>query len=176
MIEAVPISRGVGHVRQFVLGLVLLMMAALLMPGVRAAPANATAPADGGERVLRVFKSPTCGCCSAWVGHMRAAGYEVRAEDVSQRALNALKQRLGIEPQLASCHTALIDGRFVEGHVPAEQVGRMLTDTTAAQVRGLTVPGMPVGSPGMEMGARRDPYQVIAVGQDGRASVFADYP
>ena len=142
-----------------------LASAALALPGL-------TATAAGGERVV-VAKSPTCGCCAAWVEHMQAAGFEVEVQDVAQAALDDLKRRIGLTPEQASCHTAAVGGYFVEGHVPAEDVKRLLAERP--EIRGLAVPGMPVGSPGMEMGGRRDPYQVLAIAADGRASVFAEH-
>src|SRR6056297_475789 len=99
---------------------------------------------------MEVFKSPTCGCCSAWIEHMSRAGFSVDARDVDQEALYVLKARSGITPDLASCHTAFVDGFVVEGHVPAADIERLLTERPDAI--GLSVPGMPIGSPGMEMG------------------------
>lgn len=122
------------------------------------------------DDVLRVAKSPTCGCCGAWVEHMRQAGFKVEVTDVGQDALDALKIRLGIRPQHASCHTAQVGGYFVEGHVPATDVERMLSERPDGL--GLTTPGMPIGSPGMEMGSQRDPYDVLLVKKDGGAEVF----
>ncbi|MFW6192738.1 MAG: DUF411 domain-containing protein [Gemmatimonadota bacterium] len=124
------------------------------------------AEASPGEVV--VYKSPTCGCCTGWVTHMREAGFEVRAVDTNDLA--AAKVELGVDPALQSCHTAVVDGYFVEGHVPAEQVRRLLEEQP--DVAGLAVPGMPVGSPGME-GPDARPYDVLAVSEEGEASVFA---
>ena len=120
---------------------------------------------------LSVSKSPTCGCCGAWIDHMRTAGFEVEVQDVGDEALAALKSRLGMAPEHTSCHTAEFDGYFVEGHVPAEDVKRLLAERPEA--RGLAVPGMPAGSPGMEMGDMRDPYDTLLIGRDGQATVFA---
>lgn len=122
---------------------------------------------------VEVAKSPTCGCCSAWVAHMRAEGFDVAVRDVPQDLLNQIKARAGVSPDVASCHTAAVEGYVVEGHVPAADVRRLLAERPAA--RGLSVPGMPVGSPGMEMGAARDPYDVILIGLDGATSVFSSY-
>ena len=137
---------------------------ALALPGAAAA-AGAEAP------LVTVTKSPTCGCCADWVAHMREAGFEVEVEDVSQGTLYRLKARLGLTPELASCHTATVGGYVVEGHVPAEDVRRLLAERPEA--RGLAVPGMPVGSPGMEIGDRRDPYDTLLIGRDGGTSIFA---
>ena len=122
---------------------------------------------------IAVAKSPTCGCCGAWVDHMRAAGFRVDVQDVSDETLAALKRRVGIAPEHASCHTAEVDGYVVEGHVPAEDVKRLLAERPEA--RGLAVPGMPAGSPGMEMGDTRDAYDTLLIGADGGATVFASH-
>ena len=122
---------------------------------------------------LEVFKSPTCGCCSAWIEHMAEAGFTVDARDVDQEELWSLKDRAGITAELSSCHTAFIDGYFVEGHVPAEDVRRMLSERPDAL--GLTVPGMPIGSPGMEMGSEREAYDTLLVLRDGTTDVFQSH-
>ncbi len=118
---------------------------------------------------MTVFKSPTCGCCAMWVEHMEAAGFSVDVRDRDDMA--AVKDSLGVPSDLSSCHTGVVDGYVVEGHVPAEHVARLLEERPAA--RGLSVPGMPVGSPGMEMGDRRDAYDVLIVGESGEAAVFS---
>jgi len=120
---------------------------------------------------LTVFKSPTCGCCSKWVEHMEAAGFNVRVEDVQD--LSAIKARFHVPGTLHACHTALVEGYVIEGHVPAADVWRLLREKP--DVTGLAVPGMPVGSPGMEQGFRVDPYDVLAFTTDGRTQVFARY-
>ncbi|MCW5659977.1 MAG: DUF411 domain-containing protein [Burkholderiaceae bacterium] len=121
---------------------------------------------------VHVFKARTCGCCGAWVRHLRAAGFEVHVTDVDDTATE--RKRLGMPEQFASCHTAAVDGYVLEGHVPAVEVKRLLASRVKAI--GLAVPRMPVGSPGMEVGARRDPYEVLLVDASGQASVFATYP
>jgi len=122
---------------------------------------------DAGAKML-VYKSPTCGCCSKWVDHMKSAGYEVETRDVND--LTAIKTQYGVQRTFSSCHTALIDGYIVEGHVPADQVKRLLEERPA--VAGLAVPGMPIGSPGME-GPRPEAYDVLAFNKDGTTAVFA---
>ena len=121
---------------------------------------------------VHVWKSPTCGCCTAWVDHMRAAGFTVNITEVDDTG--PPRKRLGMPAKLGSCHTALVGGYVLEGHVPADDVKRLLRTKTAGL--GLSVPGMPVGSPGMEMGPRLDPYDVLLVQRDGRTSVFSHYP
>ena len=115
-----------------------------------------------------VYKSPTCGCCGKWVEHMEKAGFSVDVEN--RRDLAPIKHELGVPGRMQSCHTAKVGDYFVEGHVPAELVKQLLADKP--DIKGLTVPGMPMGSPGME-GPRKDPYNVIAIDKDGRARVYA---
>lgn len=119
---------------------------------------------------IEVFKSPTCGCCSAWIEHLARAGFAVDARDVDQDALYALKARSGITPELASCHTAFVDEYLVEGHVPASDVQRLLAERPDAI--GLSVPGMPIGSPGMEMGNQREAFDTLLLLRDGATEVF----
>lgn len=116
-----------------------------------------------------VYKTEGCGCCNGWVDHLRAAGFTVDARNVTD--LMAVKLDAGVPADLSSCHTALIDGYVVEGHVPADVIERLLTERPP--VAGISAPGMPVGSPGMEgPGAR--PYQVYAFDRQGARSVFAE--
>ena len=147
------------------------------LSGLMAAPLTATLLPVTGARadapLVSVAKSPTCGCCTAWVRHMRASGFRVEAQDVTDDTLSALKRRVGLAPEQMSCHTARVEGYVVEGHAPAEEVHRLLAERPEA--RGLAVPGMPAGSPGMEMGAMRDAYDTLLIGKDGRATVFASH-
>jgi len=115
-----------------------------------------------------VYKSPTCGCCSKWVDHMRAAGFHVVTHD--QEDLTQFKAEAGVPASLTSCHTAIVSSRYViEGHVPAPDIKRLLREQP--KIAGLAAPGMPAGSPGME-GARKEPYDVIAFDAQGKQSVF----
>lgn len=121
---------------------------------------------------IEVHRDANCGCCKAWIKHLEANGFKV--EDHVESNMSAVKQRLGVAPRLASCHTAVIDGKFVEGHVPAEQV---LALRNRSDLLGIAAPGMPMGSPGMEMdGMPADAYQVIGLTKDGQDVVVADYP
>ena len=131
-------------------------------------PAFATA-----NPVVKVLKTPTCGCCTAWVEHIRLAGFEVEAQDIDQDSLYIVKDRLQIAPDLAGCHTAVVGDYFVEGHVPATDIRRLLSEQPAA--RGLTVPGMPMSSPGMGGPGAGDPFDTLLVGTDGTTSVFASH-
>lgn len=123
--------------------------------------------------MVTVAKSPTCGCCGGWVDHMRASGFEVSVQNFGDDQLSRLKQQIGLSPDQTSCHTAMIDGYFIEGHVPAEDVKRLLAERPDAL--GLAVPGMPIGSPGMEMGGRRDPFDTLLISAEGGSRVFASH-
>ena len=127
--------------------------------------------ACSGAQVLEVYMSPSCGCCGKWVDHMRNAGFQVVVTDMTD--LRPIKNKFGVVPELRACHSAMIDGYVIEGHVPSREVMRLLKDRPKAI--GLAVPGMPIGSPGMEQGSRRDPFQVILFSST-RRSVFAAYP
>lgn len=133
-----------------------------------ALPVLAVSPA--GE--VQVYKSPTCGCCGAWVEHMRGAGFKVVVTEVDNPS--AVRARLGLPDRYGSCHTATVGGYVLEGHVPAAEVKRLLATRPAAL--GLSVPGMVPGSPGMEAGTRHDPYQVLLIDRAGHGSVYASYP
>jgi hypothetical protein len=115
-----------------------------------------------------VYKNPTCGCCGEWVKHMEDAGFSVDVEN--RHDLTPIKTELDVPGRLQSCHTAKIGCYIVEGHVPADVVKRTLDEKP--DIKGLAVPGMPMGSPGMES-PRKDPYDVIAIGNDGHLEVFA---
>ena len=116
-----------------------------------------------------VYKTPSCGCCNGWVEHLEAAGFTVDARNVTD--LMSVKRDAGVPVAMSSCHTALIDGYVVEGHVPVEQVKRLLDERP--EISGIAVPGMPVGSPGME-GPNPQSYQVLAFGSDGSTGVYAE--
>lgn len=119
-----------------------------------------------------VYKTPTCGCCGLWVAHLQKSGFTTEVHNLDD--LGAVKARVGIPYGLGSCHTAQIDGYFAEGHVPADDIKRLLRERPDA--KGLTVPGMPAGSPGMEVASGRvDRYEVLLVGRDGTTSVFATH-
>lgn len=120
--------------------------------------------------VGKVFKSPTCGCCNAWISHMKEAGFNLVGQN--QQDMNQIKQQFGILPIAQSCHTAEIEHFVFEGHVPAEVVKRFLA-APVIDALGLSVPGMPVGSPGMEVGHRHDDYTVQVLLKDGTMSPYA---
>lgn len=126
---------------------------------------------SAGTVQLEVYKSPTCGCCSGWVDHMNAAGFSVNAHDLDN--LVPVKQSHGIGRETQSCHTAVSkEGYVFEGHVPAKFVKRFLAEKPN-DARGLAVPAMPVGTPGMEMGDKFMPYQVLLLKTDGSTEVYS---
>ena len=148
--------------RRHLLGLGLLALAGM------ARPARAAAPLP----TVQVYKNPSCGCCGAWADHMRAAGFAVEVHAVDFPG--AIRRQHGLPDRFASCHTALVDGYVVEGHVPAAEVKRLLASRPRAV--GLAVPSMPPSSPGMDVPGRNDPYQVLLVDAQGRETVWANHP
>ncbi|CUB01472.1 DUF411 domain-containing protein [Comamonas thiooxydans] len=143
--------------------------------GMAALPAMAATPA---KIAMEVWKDPNCGCCKDWIALMEQAGFAVKVHDVGNSAVRA---KLGLPTRLGSCHTALVGGYLVEGHVPAADVHKLLKQKPKAL--GIAVPGMPIGSPGMdgpEYGGRKDPYDVLLVTpslmrSDVSTSVFTSY-
>ena len=150
------------------------VLAAPSLAATEAAPATETAPATEAAPAIEVWKSPTCGCCGKWADYLEANGFEVTAKNTTRGMLERIKRQVGIGPKLASCHTALIDGYTVEGHVPAEDIKRLLA--MRPEAIGLTVPDMPLGSPGMEQpDGTTEPYDVLLVKKDGSVEVFAKH-
>jgi len=144
-------------------GLVLASLGARRLWALpRAAPATA----------ITVYKSASCGCCAKWVDHLRAGGFAPTVHD--EEDMDGVKDEMGVPRDLRSCHTALLDRYLVEGHVPAEDLRRLLAERPA--IAGLAVPGMPASTPGMAMpGAPHEPYEVLAFGRDGKTRVFAPH-
>ena len=123
--------------------------------------------------VIEVWKDPSCGCCHEWIAHMERNGFKVTVHDTGN---NAVRARLGLPARYGSCHTALIGGYVVEGHVPADDVKRLLREKP--QALGIAVPGMPIGAPGMDgavYGGRRDRYDTLLVLRDGGSRVFQSH-
>ncbi len=148
-----------------------LLAAFGLIGAATVAPRLARAATD--PLAVEVWKDPSCGCCKDWVAHMQDNGFAVT---VHESGNNAVRSRLGLPQKLGSCHTALVGGYLIEGHVPAGDVRKLLAQKPKAL--GLAVPGMPVGSPGMDgaaYGGRRDPYDVLLVARDGNTRVFSSY-
>ncbi len=153
--------------RNFLHASVALAAATLAGPALAAQPPRP---------VVEVWKTANCGCCKDWIKHLQASGFEVKTHDVSNATKNDYRSRLGLAEKFGSCHTALVNGYVLEGHVPAREIQRLLKDKPPAL--GLAVPGMPVGSPGMdgpEYGGLKDPYDVLLVQRDGTARVFQSY-
>lgn len=135
------------------------------------APLLQAADAGAAPTPLEVYKSPTCGCCGKWLGHMESQGFTMVPHDTDD--LDAIKTKLGIGPAYRSCHTAISPEGFVfEGHVPAKIIRRFLDEKPAGAI-GLAVPGMPAGSPGMEVGDTFMPYEVVLLKDDGSAERYA---
>jgi hypothetical protein len=143
----------------------ILLLLSLVIFGV--APASAADTAAS----IEVWKSATCECCGAWVKHLEANGFTVKVTAAEPSALASLNRQAGIGDKLASCHTAKIDGYVIEGHVPGTDIKRLVAERPDAI--GLAVPGMPVGSPGMEQGAEFEPYDVLLIKKDGSTETFA---
>ena len=120
---------------------------------------------------IMVYKSPTCGCCTEWVKHLKENGFEVMSHNVQD--VGKYKEKANLPYGMGSCHTAFVDGYAIEGHVPASDIRRMLTEKP--DILGIAVPGMPMGSPGMEYGDRRDAYKVVSFTKDGKTDVYSQY-
>jgi len=142
------------------------MLAGLVLMPLPAAHAAEALPQ------MKVYKSPTCGCCGNWSHKMEQAGFSL--EVLNRSSLDEIKQQQDIKPALRACHTALVGNFVIEGHVPAEDIVRLLK-TRPKGIRGLVVPGMPMGAPGMEMGRGAMPFTVLALHEDGSTSVFAKH-
>ena len=131
-----------------------------------------TAWAAENDSLITVWKNPDCGCCKEWVTHLKKNGFEVVTIDINDTA--PIRQKLGLPAKFGSCHTAQLGAYVLEGHVPAQEVKRLLREKPKAV--GLAVPGMPVGSPGMEVGNTQDAYDVLLVMADGSSRVYQSYP
>ncbi len=125
-----------------------------------------------GIKQVTVYRSPSCGCCEDWVKHMQKHGFSIK-DDIKTEDMETIKEELKVPQQLASCHTATIDGYVIEGHVPAEDIKRFIAKSP--KQNGLAVPQMPSGTPGMEMGDKKDPFAVISFNHDGEIKVFKEY-
>lgn len=141
-----------------------LAFAALLL-------APAVTPLAAGERAVEMWRTTGCSCCAKWAGHLERQGYQVAINDAAAGVMARIKRQAGIPEAIASCHTAKIEGYAIEGHVPVEDVERLLTERPDAI--GLAVPGMPLGSPGMEADGESEPYEVLLVKKDGSTEVWA---
>ena len=131
-----------------------------------------TEPNYSGTTEMTVYRSPNCGCCGVWVDHAKKHGF--RIEDVKTEEMEAIKQQYNVPAELASCHTTIIDGYVMEGHIPADDIKRFLAKKPDNLV-GLAVPGMPIGTPGMEARDIKQPFQVLAFNDKGEVEVFKEY-
>jgi hypothetical protein len=121
---------------------------------------------------IQVYHSPSCGCCKGWIDHLKDHNFKV--ESIEMHDVTPIKQRFGVPAQGASCHTAVVNGKVIEGHVPAQDIKQLLSSNS--DIRLLAIPGMPSGGPGMDMeGARKDTFKVFAVSEEGKISTFKYY-
>jgi hypothetical protein len=150
----------------------IMVVLALLSGGAHAESSVWDKPAAlPGPVRITVYRSPTCDCCGKWIRHLQKQNFsvnEIRSDEVAEK-----KRELGVPEALASCHTAVVDHYVIEGHVPAGDIVKLLKDRPA--IAGIAVPGMPVGTPGMEMGARKDPFAVISFDAKGKTGKFSEY-
>ena len=142
-----------------------LIQAIAFLPVLPTLSAQAATP-------IHVYKNASCDCCTGWVKHLSSAGFAVQVTTTDDTT--SVRKRVGIPDAFGACHTATVEGYAIEGHVPAPEIRRLLA--LKPQAIGLAVPSMPVGSPGMEVGTRRDPFDVLLVDRSGRSTVFAHYP
>jgi hypothetical protein len=157
-----PIANRRGHL----VFLAFLLVAGLAWSGSVWLEAQTSA---GAKPQLTVYKSPTCGCCSLWIEHMKSNGFEVKSFDVDD--IDAVKRERGVPAPAASCHTGIVNGYIVEGHVPADAVLKMLKDKP--DIKGIAVPGMPVGSPGMEVpGGQKQAYAIVSIDKAGKTAIY----
>ncbi len=138
---------------------------AAILVAIMASPLGTVRAAD-----FTVYKSPWCGCCANWINHLKANGHSVTVREVED--LDPIKKTAGVPAPLQACHTAMASSYVIEGHVPARDIERLLNERPAAA--GLSVPGMPAGSPGME-GGGREPYSVVLFRKDSSAEIYARY-
>ena len=129
-------------------------------------------PAAAAAQKITVYKTSSCGCCRLWVDHLKASGFDVQAMDVSSADVRAVSKAAGLKDDDTSCHTAKVGNYVVEGHVPADDIRRMLKEKPA--IAGIAAPGMPQGSPGMEQGSK-EPFDVVAFTKDGKTTVYAKH-
>ena len=131
-----------------------------------------TEPNYPGITEMTVYRSPSCGCCGVWVDHAKKHGFKI--EDIKTEEMEAIKQQHNVPAELASCHTTIIDGYVMEGHIPADDIKRFLAEKPDDLI-GLAVPGMPIGTPGMEARDIKQPFQVLAFNDKGEVEVFKEY-
>lgn len=152
-----------NNASKVLMALTLIAVALAITPVVKAESTQKT------QRPMVVYKSPTCGCCGAWVDHINQAGFRTKIQHPND--MNTIKDQLGISPVYQACHTAAHSGYVFEGHIPADVIEHFLAKKPDAL--GLAVPGMPMGSPGMDLGGAFNPYQVLQLNKDGSSTPYA---
>lgn len=138
---------------------------------IAAATALSAASLVQAAQSIDVYRDPNCGCCTKWIAYLKENGYAV--VDHLEDNMSAVKEKFGVPGNLGSCHTGVVNGKFVEGHVPVAQIAEL---SQRADLVGVAAPGMPMGSPGMESGDRRSAHQIIGVTKSGEETVLADFP
>ena len=152
---------------------VSLAMVAIALAGLGPGVAAEQKPAATPAQKVTVYKTSSCGCCRLWVDHLKASGFDVQAMDVSSADVRNVSKTAGLPDDGVSCHTAKVGNYVVEGHVPASDIKRMLKEKPA--IAGIAAPGMPMGSPGMEQGSAKEPFDVMAFTKDGKMTVYAKH-
>lgn len=155
---------------------VIIMAVAIITSNITSAIAASSwdneTESYSGKQEITVYRSPSCSCCGDWIEHVQKHGFKIK-QDIKTDEMEAIKQKYNLPPELASCHTAIINGYVIEGHVPADDIKRVLKQKL--QLAGLAVPAMPIGTPGMEMGDTKQPFSVIAFNKKGEVQVFNSY-
>jgi len=149
-----------------VLNIFLAIVLLIFNAGIKAETLSADKPID-----IVVYRSPTCECCGKWLEHMKKNNFNVK--DIVTDDVQAIKKKYGVPEAMASCHTAIVDGYVIEGHVPANDIMKLLK--TKPKIVGIAVPGMPSGTPGMEMGDRKDSYNVMSFDKENHYEIFNSY-
>jgi hypothetical protein len=149
-----------------VLNIFLVIALLVFNAGIKAETLSADKPID-----IVVYRSPTCECCGKWLEHMKKNNFNVK--DIVTDDVQAIKKKYGVPEAMASCHTAIVDGYVIEGHVPANDIMKLLK--TKPKIVGIAVPGMPSGTPGMEMGDRKDSYNVMSFDKENHYEIFNSY-
>ena len=149
-----------------VLNIFLVIALLVFNSGIKAETLSADKPID-----IVVYRSPTCECCGKWLEHMKKNNFNVK--DIVTDDVQAIKKKYGVPEAMASCHTAIVDGYVIEGHVPANDIMKLLK--TKPKIVGIAVPGMPSGTPGMEMGDRKDSYNVMSFDKENHYEIFNSY-
>ena len=152
---------------------VTIAMVTIAMAGLGLGVAAQQKPTATPAQKVTVYKTSSCGCCKLWVDHLKASGFDVQAMDVSSADVRNVSKTAGLPEDGASCHTAKVGNYVVEGHVPADDIKRMLKEKPA--IAGIAAPGMPMGSPGMEQGGAKEAYDVMAFTKDGKMTVYAKH-